>query len=73
MNTPQKDLKFLLKNGWRLINADMVESPDKSIITKEISRAALAWRAKLKAHKLMKRHENIKRFKSWINSFLNKG
>lgn len=45
----QSDLQFLLKNGWRLVEASTVESPTGDVTTKNIAIAARIWRAKLRA------------------------
>lgn len=43
----QTDLQFLLKEGWRLIGINQIESPDGRIKTDNIIKAAHWWRIKL--------------------------
>jgi hypothetical protein len=42
------ELKFLLSQGWRLIGWNLIESPDGTVRTTDIEKAARIWRVKLK-------------------------
>ena len=60
----QQDLQFLLGEGWRLIDANTIESPDGMVLTGNIEKAARFWRAKKHAQSLIqeKRHLTKKTF-----------
>lgn len=47
----QTDLQFLLKEGWRLVGINQIESPDGRIRTTDIIKAAHWWRIKLDLQK----------------------
>lgn len=65
MNT-QVDLQFLLKNGWKLVDAGIVESPDGSIKTDRIESAARALRTKLYIREKIDRKESDKELRKGL-------
>jgi len=66
MNTLHKQLKFLLSHGWQLVGVNMVRSPDGTIVTDQIEKAARAWEAKLKARSLLEKNKSKKKIKFWL-------
>jgi len=53
----QEDLQFLLREGWRLVDVNTVQSPDGEITTENINKAARVWRSKKRAQQLIQERE----------------
>ena len=66
MESTQEQLQFLLRNGWKLVGGNTVESPKGDVVTKNIERAARVWQAKLKIRKILDRTESNKFLRSHL-------
>jgi len=61
----QEDLQFLLREGWRLVDLNTIESPDGEVLTGNIEKAARFWRAKKHAQSLIQEKRRLTKKSFW--------